>query len=633
MKTDFFAELTEYTGRDHQLVRERCKTSAIELAWLWEEYKDDPIAYYRESDLYTFDLSNYQSLLQDNGFHHLLLDMLNKYQCRKILDFGGGIGHYTILAFQNGIEADYLEIEGSKTAKYAQWRFDKYKVKPEILTEKTDLTGRKYDCVVAMDVFEHIDDPEPVIKKLSGITEYLFANLEDDLPYNPIYPQHISKYELEPYFRRIDKYMWKTHEVVPQIPLQGGGSIGFQLFRPETNPDRFFAIKGLGDYKDKVILDIGCGGHKTIPEAIGVDVLPVADVQTGAENLDFVGDGVVDFIIARHVFEHLVDPVLALGEWMRVLKDGGKIIFVLPDHSKIDTMYPAVSGGKHLHAYTPGSLKKFLGLFPQLIVTEPKVIAKNWSFGCVAQKGLKKFKQKVAVFSSVYNEEEKIKEFVKKNLAFSAVDSVWIGDNGSTDRTVEIAKKAGAHVLENAANFKGKDRPEDYNEWPAKQIALDFAHKSDCGWFLYLDADEILEPDAEWKLNKLIKSKDYDVYGLPVPTFWMGRKFYRVDGIFGKFFASKPYKIKLFRRDSGAKMSEVKKGRHSVVTYPSGSRMIDAEMAILHYSIADKEEALEKYSRYKKSNPKADSEYLHPDYKKVKLEKWTGKWKHRFKDV
>ena len=63
--TDFYAEMAEYTKRNKRLVEERCKTAFIELAWLWEECKNDPIAYYRESGLYTFDLSHYQTLLQN----------------------------------------------------------------------------------------------------------------------------------------------------------------------------------------------------------------------------------------------------------------------------------------------------------------------------------------------------------------------------------------------------------------------------------------------------------------------------------------------------------------------------------------------------------------------------------------
>ena len=45
----------------------------------------------------------------------------------------------------------------------------------------------------------------------------------------------------------------------------------------ETHPERLFVISEIGD-KNKVILDIGCGRHKTIPQAIGIDVLEGSDI-------------------------------------------------------------------------------------------------------------------------------------------------------------------------------------------------------------------------------------------------------------------------------------------------------------------------------------------------------------------
>lgn len=211
---DFYAELVEYTGRPYELVQRRCETALIELAWKFvEDYEDDPIASYRDNDLYVFDLSHYQTLLQQGGFPGWLIDKLNKYKCKKVLDFGGGIGEYTILAWQNGIKADYLEVDGSKTMEYAKWRFAKYGFNPEILDITTELKGRKYDCVVAMDVFEHIEDPGPIIKKVSTITKYLIVNPEE-LPYNFLYPQHISRFDddLAKYFVKVDGHLWKVIE-------------------------------------------------------------------------------------------------------------------------------------------------------------------------------------------------------------------------------------------------------------------------------------------------------------------------------------------------------------------------------------------------------------------------------------
>ena len=208
---DFYAELTEYTGRERELVQRRCEYSVYELAYTFN--KDDVISTYRDNDLYCFDLTHYQVLLRERGFHQLLVDILKRFNFKKILDFGGGIGEYVLLAIENGIEADFLEVAESETLKYAKWRFKKHGVNPKIFTEKTDLTGMKYDCVVAMDVFEHIENPEPVIKKCAEIARYLWCN-PFELPFNWLYPQHISKFDddLRKYFEVVDRYLWERKD-------------------------------------------------------------------------------------------------------------------------------------------------------------------------------------------------------------------------------------------------------------------------------------------------------------------------------------------------------------------------------------------------------------------------------------
>ena len=207
---DYYAELVEYTGRAYELVQKRCETSVYELAWRFvEDYSDDPIASYRDNDLYVFDLSHYQTLLQSNGFHNILINLLKKYECKNILDFGGGIGEYTILAWENGMKCDYLDVQDSKTMDYAKWRFAKYGFNPKIFGHDEDLSGLKYDCVVAMDVFEHIEKPEPVIEMVSKITKYMIVN-PYELPFNWLYPQHISRFDedLKKYFVQVEGYLW-----------------------------------------------------------------------------------------------------------------------------------------------------------------------------------------------------------------------------------------------------------------------------------------------------------------------------------------------------------------------------------------------------------------------------------------
>lgn len=80
------------------------------------------------------------------------------------------------------------------------------------------------------------------------------------------------------------------------------------------------------------------------------------DVTGGAEELP-VQDESLDFVAARHLFEHLIDPVGALREWSRVLKPEGKVLISCPDQSRSHTMLIDYT---HVHAYTPESLKNLL---------------------------------------------------------------------------------------------------------------------------------------------------------------------------------------------------------------------------------------------------------------------------------
>ena len=53
------------------------------------------------------------------------------------------------------------------------------------------------------------------------------------------------------------------------------------------------------------------------------------DVVAEAHDLPF-DDNSQDYVISSHVFEHLPDPIGALNEWIRVIKDGGYIFMIVP---------------------------------------------------------------------------------------------------------------------------------------------------------------------------------------------------------------------------------------------------------------------------------------------------------------
>lgn len=55
------------------------------------------------------------------------------------------------------------------------------------------------------------------------------------------------------------------------------------------------------------------------------------DIVDDAQHLSTVPDASQDFIIANHVLEHCRDPLNALRNWFRVVRDGGILFFALPD--------------------------------------------------------------------------------------------------------------------------------------------------------------------------------------------------------------------------------------------------------------------------------------------------------------
>jgi predicted SAM-dependent methyltransferase len=122
--------------------------------------------------------------------------------------------------------------------------------------------------------------------------------------------------------------------------------------------------------KDKfVCVDLGCGHKKTIPEAIGVDLIPkgeeipniyqnsVADVVADVQNKLPFEDNSVDTIIARHILEHCIDSINTLKKWIRILKPGGRLIIAVPDESAEVTIN---LNPEHVHVFTPKSLQTIL---------------------------------------------------------------------------------------------------------------------------------------------------------------------------------------------------------------------------------------------------------------------------------
>lgn len=99
-------------------------------------------------------------------------------------------------------------------------------------------------------------------------------------------------------------------------------------------------------------LDIGCGPdiiskHKaSIPEMQIVRGWDLADGD--AQYLASVADGSYDFVHSSHCLEHMVNPTVALKNWVRVVKSGGYIVVTIPDEEMYEhNQWPSKYNNDH----------------------------------------------------------------------------------------------------------------------------------------------------------------------------------------------------------------------------------------------------------------------------------------------
>lgn len=138
--------------------------------------------------------------------------------------------------------------------------------------------------------------------------------------------------------------------------------------------------------------------------------------------------------------------------------------------------------------------------------------------------------QKISVVLAVFNEEQYLGECLD-----SVKDFAWeivIVDGGSTDKTLEIAKKYNSVIIStnNPKNFHIN-----------KNKAIDKARGD---WILQLDADELVTKELK---NELLEK----VNDLTVNGFWIPRRNYFLGRYLTKGGQYPDYTLRLYRRGKG----------------------------------------------------------------------------------
>jgi glycosyltransferase involved in cell wall biosynthesis len=106
------------------------------------------------------------------------------------------------------------------------------------------------------------------------------------------------------------------------------------------------------------------------------------------------------------------------------------------------------------------------------------------------------------------NEEEMIEEALD---SLSFCDEIILVDNGSTDRTREIAEKKSAKIFEIQTN--------DFSE--LRNFGLS---KAECDWVLYLDADERIDGELKNSIQEVVsKTSEIAAFSLKRKNYYFGK--------------------------------------------------------------------------------------------------------------
>lgn len=116
------------------------------------------------------------------------------------------------------------------------------------------------------------------------------------------------------------------------------------------------------DRRYSFALDVGCGEgllkKMGVPRTVGIDIQPGPNVTitASAESLPF-RNATFELVFAGEVIEHLTDPAMALKDWVRVLKEGGRMVISTPNGLRV-----SLSGGhsEHKHLFAPRDMERSL---------------------------------------------------------------------------------------------------------------------------------------------------------------------------------------------------------------------------------------------------------------------------------
>ncbi len=167
-----------------------------------------------------------------------------------------------------------------------------------------------------------------------------------------------------------------------------------------------------------------------------------------------------------------------------------------------------------------------------------------------------------------YNEERKIERALQ---SVSFCDEIVVVDSGSTDRTLQIARKYTDKIF--------------YNKWHGFGKQKNFAiSKLSTDWVLSIDADEEVSDRLKDEIVSELKEPRASAYAVNIQLVFMGRAL--------RFGGAYPdYHVRLFRRGSFF-------FREDSIHEGVDAKAVKLKNPVYHYSYENLEEYFNKFNKY-----------------------------------
>ena len=161
-------DLEHYLGLPERVVAMNMAKGAQLVANRWRQENPQTsqkvYEFYQHCSEYLYDLAEWNMM---NPLYRRLSFLLNGEQGGICLSFGGGIGSEALKLAAQGNRVFYIDVPDSPVWKFAQWRAHQRHVSINFtaVVPKDVL----FDCIVAFDVFEHLEKEE-LVKILGEMT-------------------------------------------------------------------------------------------------------------------------------------------------------------------------------------------------------------------------------------------------------------------------------------------------------------------------------------------------------------------------------------------------------------------------------------------------------------------------------